>query len=364
MGNTPKKDLNYITPNAIALNFFQSFPPYQQIIIKTASVIGDIFTRSLLTVILELRNNNVFTYAIKSLFDEEIFECGSKYFINNAKVTKNDLSCVCYMQHEEKILYQDYPKYAFCKILHFRNRILRKIAYELLSANQRKDLHLKITELLEYETILCPQCSQHRSTAIIKIKKYQDMIVLFESKKSEIKQPIDIKEIKEVIKREITESRDDEAKNENETLFSKEISIEKFWNSTTCFCLEIFTRIYSDLVHHSQRANHLAKQIFFMYQYGSILILIGELEDAIALLKEASQLCIFGDLEKHQVSNEFSKFIFSRIVTSIAEAYYYLDNYKAAKNYILLCFRQQDIPIISMEYKLCFKLLRRNENPC
>ncbi|XP_044746145.1 adenylate cyclase type 10-like [Coccinella septempunctata] len=359
IGEFHRENLRDMSPNALTLNFFESFPSYQQIIIKTAAVIGDMFTRSLLVFILELPNNNFFTYAIKCLFDEEIFECGSKYFINNAKVISNELSCVCHMKHEEQSLFRDFPKYAFCKILHFRNRILRKIAYELLSANQKKDLHLKITELLENENALCPQCSQHRSSAIIKIKKYKDMIVLVEPPESQCASQFNIEVIKNVIRKEITHSIDEESK-QIETLSPNTLSIRKTWNRTNCFCLEIMTRIYSDLVHHSQRANHLAKQIFFMYQYGSILILIGELEDAIMLLKEASQLCILSDLEKYHISVEYSKFIFSRIVTAIAEAYYHLDDFKAAKNYILLCFRQQDIPIISLEYKFCFKLLKVN----
>lgn len=356
-----KENLGDMSPNALTLNFFESFPSYQQIIIKTAAVIGDIFTRSLLVFILELPNNNFFTYAIKCLFDEEIFECGSKYFINNAKVITNELSCVCHMKHEEKSLFRDFPKYAFCKILHFRNRIIRKIAYELLSASQKKDLHLKITELLEYENTLCPQCSHHRSSAIIKIKKYKDMIVLVEPEESHCSSEFEIEVIKNVIRKGIKQSIDGDNQ-EIETLRPYTSSMRKTWNRRNCFCLEIMTRIYSDLVHHSQRANHLAKQIFFMYQYGSILILIGELEDAIMLLKEASQLCILSDLEKYHISVEYSKFIFLRIVTAIAEAYYHLDDFKAAKNYILLCFRQQDIPIISLEYKFCFKLLKGNSN--
>ncbi|XP_045476697.1 adenylate cyclase type 10-like [Harmonia axyridis] len=359
IGDFHKKNLIDMSPNALTLNFFKSFPSYQQIIIKTAAVIGDIFTRSLLVVILKLPNNNFFTYAMKCLFDERIFECGSKYFINNSKVISNELSCVCHMKHEEQSLFRDFPKYAFCKILHFRNRILRKIAYELLSASQKKDLHLKITEFLEYENALCSQCSQHRSSAIVKIKKYKDMIVLVEPEESQCASRFNIEVIKTVIRKEITQSIKEE--NQEIETFSPNISsVRNSWNRTNCFCLEIMTRIYSDLVHHSQRADHLAKQIFFMYQYGSILILTGELEDAIMLLKEASQLCILSDLEKYHISVEYSKFIFSRIVTAIAEAYYHLDNFKAAKNYILLCFRQQDIPIISLEYKFCFKLLKSN----
>ncbi|KAL3288227.1 hypothetical protein HHI36_002676 [Cryptolaemus montrouzieri] len=355
IGNICQKQMKNLTLNALTLNFFKSFPSYQQIIIKTAAVIGDMFTRSFLIIILEIPNNSFFTYAIKCLFDEEIFECGSKYFVENAKILSNELSCVCYMKNNEKKLFKYFPKYAFCKILHFRNSIIRKIAYELLSPNQKKDLHLKITELLEYENTLCPRCSQQRPSTIIKVKKYDDVIILAEPAKIEIGTQQEFR-VKEAIRHEVKSTEESEIA---ECGSSNEI-LRRNWKPSNCFCLEILTRIYSDLVYHSNKANHLAKQIFFMYQYGSILILIGDLEDAINLLKEASQLCIFSNFEKHNITTNYSKFLFPRIVTAIAEAYYHLNNLKAAKNYILLCFRTQDIPMISLEYKCCFKLLTRN----
>lgn len=59
------------------------------------------------------------------------------------------------------------------------------------------------------------------------------------------------------------------------------IPTRKVWDPTICFCLEILTRVYGDLVYHSSQAGHASKTIFFLYQNGLILSLLDELEDAV-----------------------------------------------------------------------------------
>lgn len=74
-----------LTLAAISLDLFDSFTPYEQLIIKTSAVLGETFTRTLLVIMLKYPDKQTFTKAIKHLFEEGVFECGSKYISSGGR---------------------------------------------------------------------------------------------------------------------------------------------------------------------------------------------------------------------------------------------------------------------------------------
>ncbi|XP_045468254.1 adenylate cyclase type 10-like isoform X2 [Harmonia axyridis] len=340
-----------LTLAAISLDLFDSFTPYEQLIIKTAAVLGETFTRTLLVIMLKYPNAKTFTQAMRHLFEEEVFECGSKYISSGGRYSRQ-ITCTCYLspgQLENNAEESNLPKFSFCKNLHFKNKTLRMVAYELIPANQRKELHLKTTEVLESQNNSCPNCLRDDSALIFRFHKFNDMANESEGKTEQSGFSISYQEnttqtevVKDIIR--------DNMKIYQFDFATTSIASRKVWDPTICFCLEILTRVYGDLVHHSGQAGHASKTIFFLYQNGLILSLLGELEDAVEVLKEASELCIRHIYAKSRVKLSFAKYVFVKICSLLAEIYFGLNNWKAAKNYCMLTLRQFDIPMIS----LCF----------
>ncbi|KAK9874397.1 hypothetical protein WA026_002744 [Henosepilachna vigintioctopunctata] len=344
MTRDEKESAEDLTLAAISLDLFDSFMPYEQLIIKTAAVLGESFTRTLLVIMLQYPNTQIFTKAMKHLFEEEVFECGSKYISSGGRYSRQT-TCACYLQFEEIEADTELPKYAYCKNLHFKNKTLRSVAYELIPANQRKELHLKTTEILESQNNSCPNCLRDNSSSIFQFHKYSFII---EEKREGAKfswngeDTITTAIMKDIIRDSVR----------NEFPQNKTIALpnRKIWDPTICFCLEILTRVYGDLVYHSGQAGHAGKTIFFLYQNGLILSLLDELKDAVEVLKEASELCIRHIYEKSRVDVSFAKYLFAKTCSLLAEIYFSLNNWKAAKNYCMLTLRQFDIPMVSLYF--------------
>jgi hypothetical protein len=163
------------TSTAVTLDLFDSFSPYQQLIIKTAAVLGEIFTRTTLIVLLKYPNENMLATAMKTLFEEEVLDCASRY-VNSGGLQEKKNVCLCYMEDEEYDTESELPRYAFCKVLHFKSRNIKLLAYELLPLNQKKELHLRITDLLENQNNSCPNCLRDNSASIISVRRFKDLI--------------------------------------------------------------------------------------------------------------------------------------------------------------------------------------------
>ncbi|KAF2896008.1 hypothetical protein ILUMI_10155 [Ignelater luminosus] len=391
-----------LTLAAISLDLFDSFAPYQQLVIKTGAVLGEIFARSLLFVMLKYPNEQLFANAIMKLYEEDVLDCGTRYVSSGGLLTKK-LCCLCFIEDEDILKSRrrsfELPKYAFCKLLHFKNKSLRSIAYELLPANQRKELHSRITDVLENQNNSCPNCLRDDSAAIIKLRTFKQMMQYCINPQTNYGPPATMSEfelseykshgIKDIIREHVRK----DIYGDNNTLSAKSKSSSKstagtsissgepapdvkpfkrkIWDPTTCFCLEILTRVYADLVYHSERAGHLGKRIFYLMQYGVVLITLREFRDSIPVLTEASELCMRDAKNKNSlISEAFRRLHIGKIHMLLAEATYRLDDTPTAKVHVTICLRQYNIPMLSLKYKLphfflnrpnCFNKLRASE---
>lgn len=361
---------NVLTLAAISMDLFDSFTPYEQLVIKTAAVLGDVFTRSLITVMLKYPNQQTLLTTIQHLFEEEVFDCGAKY-ISTGGLPDHKLTCHCYVNEEEMQFIKEcksmFPKYALCKVIHFKNKSLRTVAYELLPLNQRKELHLRITDVLEYQNNSCPNCLRDNSAAIVKMRTFKDIMqycndptkIYGAHPRSESDEECDPENIKIVI-REAIRKKEMEGQGDTARRTSVDIPKRKVWDPATCFCLEILTKVYSDLIHHSKHAGHLGKRIFFLVQYGIILSTMNECEEAIPYLDEASELCMAGSKHRKSVlSDTFRKLQIGKIHMLLAEAKFKLNEIEAAKTHIAISLRQYNVPLIALNYTLMNKLLNR-----
>lgn len=349
-----------VTLADIAMALFDLLAQHEQLIVKTAAVLGEIFTRSLLVTLLKTSDDKTFSAAIKRLFEEGVFDCGMVY-ISNGQLSVDTMACCCYVDDNEvrysKERRRVLPKYALCKLLHFKNKSLRTIVYDMLPLEERKEIHLRTTDVLETQDNLCQNCQRYNSDAVIKMMTFKDMMkwcneengsILKISSPGNIETSTDGKSCSQ-----ITEKQQCMVGDIN-------VSKRKVWDPTTCFCLDILTKLYADLVHHSQRAGHLGKRIFFLIQYAVVLSTIGEYEETICYLNEANNVCKQTAKDANStVSADCLKLYLGKIHMLSADANFKLQNIKAAKNHLAVSLRQYNMSRAIPKYTVMDKWLGR-----
>lgn len=164
-----KTNINVQNMDALIMVQIDSLTPYQQLLLKIASVIGNVLSRDLLENIMYENNPMTTAKAIKRLFAMRILSCAN----SNVRSSRNlpstlvipsinsveqpNLVCECSFSHDPESN-ENLPKYAFCKVMKFRNKSSRKTCYELLPMNQKKEFHSRIVHYLENNKQKCPDC--------------------------------------------------------------------------------------------------------------------------------------------------------------------------------------------------------------
>uniref|UniRef100_A0A2H1WSR3 SFRICE_010761 n=1 Tax=Spodoptera frugiperda TaxID=7108 RepID=A0A2H1WSR3_SPOFR len=149
-----------------------SLTPYQQLLLKIASVIGDVIPRDLLENIMYENNPLITAKAIKRLFCLRILSCANTDCLNKfgrrgtstltilsgySQASNPNIVCDCCFEYDAENE-QNLPKYAFCKLMRFRSKNSRKTCYELLPMNQKKEFHTRIVNYLENNKQKCTSC--------------------------------------------------------------------------------------------------------------------------------------------------------------------------------------------------------------
>ncbi|CAH0550453.1 unnamed protein product [Brassicogethes aeneus] len=346
-------EIGNLTLDAIIFEEYSIFTEYQQLVIKTSSVLGESFTRALLMIALKDPHDQLFANTIKTLFEENILDCGSKY-MNAINQEIKPLVCQCFQFDKENQQLFGLPKYAFCKFLYFKNKTLRAFAYNLVPAYQRRELHIIATEIIENQNNKCPYCSNDSSGQFIVMRKFDELadacnegLMKTPLPKCLDKESIDDEVLKGWVRQGLVFATQNHA---------VKIPQRKRFDSTECFCLEMLTKVYADLVYHSKCAEHLGRIIFFQIQYGQILLTMNAAEDCIPLLTEASELCMFNSKMQY-LTEDFRKITLGKIHMLLAEAHLNLDNISIAKNHIAISLRQYDSPMLSVICKVPNKIL-------
>ncbi|KAJ0172180.1 hypothetical protein K1T71_012153 [Dendrolimus kikuchii] len=161
-------NLNVQNLDALIMIQIDSLTPYQQLLLKIASVIGNVLSRDLLENIMYENDRLTTAKAVKRLFSLRILSCAnvtiskwSSRITSNARLsmatTQTNLLCDCSFEYDPETS-ENLPKYAFCKVMKFRNKNARKTCYELLPLNQKKEFHSRIVNYLENTPQKCLDC--------------------------------------------------------------------------------------------------------------------------------------------------------------------------------------------------------------
>lgn len=160
-------DFNVQNLDTLIMIQIDSLTPYQQLLLKIASVIGNVVSRDLLESIMYENNPITTAKAIKRLFSMRILTCASttsakmklerKYTSDAQPTVDSNLTCDCSFEYDPENV-EMLPKYAFCRVLKFKNKKSSKTCYELLPLNQKKEFHSRIVNYLESNKHKCPNC--------------------------------------------------------------------------------------------------------------------------------------------------------------------------------------------------------------
>lgn len=186
-----KTNLNVQNLDALIMIQIDSLTPYQQLLLKIASVVGNVIPRELLENIMYENNPLVTAKAVKRLFALNILSCANadlvlkwrrliqKNFMRKSvsEPCNSNLVCECRFDYDPEN-YENLPKYAFCQLMRFRNKNSRQTCYELLPMNQKREFHTRVVNYLEGNKQKCTDCGG-------KIKLVQSLMSLVDESRSD-----------------------------------------------------------------------------------------------------------------------------------------------------------------------------------
>lgn len=160
-------NINVQNVDALIMIQIDSLTPYQQLLLKIASVIGNVFSRDLLESIMYENQPLVTAKAVKRLFAMRILGCANvkikvKKFSSMTSTqskhsTSANLVCECPIEYDPDNE-ENLPKYAYCQVIKFKNKNSQLTCYELLPMNQKKEFHARVVNYLESNNQKCPEC--------------------------------------------------------------------------------------------------------------------------------------------------------------------------------------------------------------
>ncbi|KAG5306968.1 ADCYA cyclase, partial [Acromyrmex insinuator] len=168
-----------VTMDAMILKIFDSLTPLDQLLLKCASVLGEIINRNMLQYLMEDKSTIeiglgkeisilfkvlIIIVAVKKLFEIRIFGCArgdftmsdSPLVFNRNRNIKEPFletqiacECVNLMIPEELT---DLPQYTSCGLMYFKMSMFRETTYRSLIEHQKMELHSKALKYLRQHT--------------------------------------------------------------------------------------------------------------------------------------------------------------------------------------------------------------------
>lgn len=135
---------------------YDTLTSFEQLICKCTSLLGETFSRQMLTYVL-LNNERAVAEAIVNLFEQKILMCATERDFSDNRATNEEISCYCKIFNVPQMC-RDLPKYACCSHTKFTNGNFKKTIYDLLTENQRIEYHKRSLMYLYHKTRRCDSC--------------------------------------------------------------------------------------------------------------------------------------------------------------------------------------------------------------
>lgn len=332
---------NDVTSSEIMMQLYDSFTFHQQRVVRSAATIGEVFSRKLLLAVLGSPKEPFLAKTIEQLFEKDIFDCATRY-ITCGGLVDTLRRCYCFSGEE----YRQNENSAHCKLIYFKDTNFRVEVYNFLLASERRELHLKAVNFLETEDTSCPKCYKSGCISLAKLETYKSFV--------QYSKAINENAIcnNEVI---LNQKHWEEDSKEGDNCDQSKISLKgssclwKRGELNTCFCIEIRIMVYSDLIYHCEAGDDVGKHIFFVMQYGAVLMTLGEINEAIKYLLDALELCVQARRTNPTWDLKLNTSLCAKIYLLLAEAHVKVGDTDTAKKHVVSSLMQNSIqmPIFS-----------------
>uniref|UniRef100_A0A8C8R8M7 Adenylate cyclase 10 n=1 Tax=Pelusios castaneus TaxID=367368 RepID=A0A8C8R8M7_9SAUR len=146
----------------IALAELDNMSPSEQMVVKCAAIIGQVFTTDLLLHILPEWTKRKMNQTLAALVDSRIFDCYNRRK-DSQKAQSQDMSSVellVFSGTVRAIQQESEQQVMQCGAMAFYTPLLQKAAYEVWLKSQKKALHLKCVSYLERQAHKCKRCGE------------------------------------------------------------------------------------------------------------------------------------------------------------------------------------------------------------
>ncbi|XP_073953572.1 adenylate cyclase type 10-like [Choristoneura fumiferana] len=260
-----------MTMDAVILKTYDSLTPFEKMLLKCSSVLGDVFSRRMLQHVLKSDSPRKVAQAVAKLFLIRVLECeggdftrdGSMVLVHPAPapVAIKPPYCACLgVRHLPDC--RDLPAYAFCGYMKFKYPLFRSTTYDLLTDSQKHEMHARALLYLERYTLRCIACGAGCFTRLLG-ERCDDFLCL-----------------------EIIRLRQSAA------MYRKEKHVRSFSSleMASCECLSILLSVYCQFIDHCRGAGEYEKLFEAYLEYAELCVMNNNIPQAIRLLFEVEAI--------------------------------------------------------------------------
>ncbi|XP_059059672.1 adenylate cyclase type 10-like [Achroia grisella] len=317
-----------ISMDAVILKTYDSLTPFEKMLLKCGSVLGEVFSRRMLLHLLQSDSNRKVAQAVSKLFSIRVLECeGGDFTRDTSPVlvhpapTMPDAKhpyCACLGIRSPPDC-QDLPMYAFCGYMKFRHTLFRTTTYELLTENQKHEMHARALLYLERYTRRCKGCGAGCFIKLLGLRSDDGLVVESEELKRTRAQicalsaeaklsveqstlplfmtdPTSLHEIqisneqKQISSYDLLEPAD--RRNLNQYLLMHNNKLVRSFSSLeigNCECMAILLAVYCQMIDHCRGADEYEKLYEAYMEYADLCVINLNIPQAIRLLFEVEE---------------------------------------------------------------------------
>ncbi|XP_011690793.1 PREDICTED: adenylate cyclase type 10-like [Wasmannia auropunctata] len=291
-----------VTVDVMILKIFDSLTPLDQLLLKCASVLGEIINRNMLQYLMEDKSTREIGLAIKKLFEIRIFGCARGDFTTSGRPLvfyrnirkpslEEEITCECMdLMIPDELT--DLPRYASCGLIHFKMSMFRETTYRSLTENQKMELHSKALKYLRHHTKRCMACGEiqfvrllGKKTAVLQERRRTKLTV------AEMHQ---LEEVTYTLKEE--NAQDMQVTGRTPicvNLFQKVRKPTKTFSNVdfaNCQCHLILTTVYAQMLEHCQGIGKQDIILTAILEFVDICLASNNVPEAHRLLSDAEAL--------------------------------------------------------------------------
>ncbi|XP_050456444.1 adenylate cyclase type 10-like [Cataglyphis hispanica] len=315
-----------MTMDVMILKLFDSLTPLDQLLLKCASVLGEIVNRDMLRYLMADKSIREIGLAIQKLFEIRIFGCAGGdfttsgrplvFYRNIKKISRNteiECDCIGLIIQDELI---DLPRYASCGLIHFKMSMFRETTYRSLTENQKIELHSKALKFLQRHVRRCMACGE------LQFEKLLGKSVAQEIKRRratiELPKTYQLEKVTYTLKREDADKDMGEEKSPLCAYIFRKIRkpIKTFSNVdfTNCQCHLILTTVYAQILDHCQGIGKPDMILMAILEFVEICLADNNVPQARRLLDDA-EVVLQQIFETHKEESIFLSYINAKIQT-------------------------------------------------